>query len=105
MKKYLLILTISILIGATISLSGCKKNEEDPIEQSYELRFSNTSDNPYLVEIDGNSNILSGNTFRNYNLTKGTYAWKVTQQSGYLLFPTIQEGTITMDREREIVFP
>lgn len=71
----------------------------------YTLRFTCTSKNPYLVQIDGNSNVVQGNTYREYYLKKGTYAWKVTQQSGYVFYPTIKEGTITLDQDKEIVFP
>lgn len=89
---------------ALVTFSSCSKDNED-VTPSYKLRFTNTSDNPYLVEVDGSSNVLSGNTFKNYTLGKGTYAWKVTQQSGYVLYPTIQEGTVNLDQDKEIVFP
>lgn len=85
-----------------ISITGCSKLETIP---SYELRFTCISENPYLIEVDGTSNVISGNSFRNYTLEQGTYSWKVTQQSGYLLYPTILEGTVNLDQDREIVFP
>lgn len=102
MKKQLIILTLSIFTLLIVIPTGCKKEETRP---SYELRFSCTSDNPYLVEIDGTSSIISGHSFKDYNLEQGTYPWKVTQQSGYLLIPTVREGTITLDRDKEIIFP
>lgn len=103
--KQLSFLLASFFMIALVSLSSCSKDNEDDATPSYELRFTNISDNPYLVEVDGNSNILSGNTFKNYTLEKGTYAWIVTQQSGYVLYPTVQDGTVNLDQDKEIVFP
>lgn len=105
MKKHLVILTTLFLLGSALSFTSCNKDDDDNQNQSYELRFTNTSDNPYLVEVDGNSNVVSGHTFKNYTLEKGTYAWIVTQQSGYILYPTIQDGTVTLDQNKEIIFP
>jgi hypothetical protein len=104
MKKYLSILLASFFIVTLTTFSSCSKDNEN-VTPSYELRFTNISDNPYLVEVDGSSVILSGNTFKNYTLEEGTYAWKVTQQSGYLLYPTIQDGTVNLNQDKEIVFP
>ncbi len=103
MKKYLSILLASFFMVALVTFSSCSKDED--ATPSYELRFTNTSDNPYLIEVDGSSNTVSGHTFKNYTLEKGTYSWKVTQQSGYVLYPTIQEGTVNLDQDKEIVFP
>lgn len=107
MRKHLLILTASLILGSALTFTGCKKDDDNNqvTLPSYQLRFTNTSDNPYLVEVDGNSNTLSGHSFRNYTLEKGTYAWKVTQQSGYLFYPTIQNGTVTLIQDKEIIFP
>jgi hypothetical protein len=86
--------------GLLFILSSCAK-----MELTHELRFSCTSNNPYLIEIDGHSDIIQGNSFKDYQLEEGTYAWKVTQQSGYLIYPTIKDGVITLDQDREIIFP
>jgi hypothetical protein len=102
MKKLLFILIATFFVSALVSITGCSKEDTAP---SYELRFTCTSDNPYLIEVDGTSSIIQGNTFKNYKLEKGTYAWKVTQQSGYLLVPTVREGTVNLDQDKEIVFP
>ncbi|MBU1369600.1 MAG: hypothetical protein KJ578_04445 [Bacteroidetes bacterium] len=104
MKRYLSIFLVSFFLALSVSFVSCKKDNED-LTPRYELRFTNTSNNPYLIEVDGNSSTILGKTFKNYSLEKGTYAWKISQQSGYLLFPTIQEGTINLDRDKEVVFP
>lgn len=86
----------------TIGFSSCT---EDAITPTYELRFTSTSDNPYLIEVNGSSEVIPGNTYISYFIPQVTYAWKVTQQSGYLLYPTVREGTVTLDEDKEIVFP
>ena len=104
MKKYLSILLASFFMVAMVTFSSCSKDNENATP-SYQLRFTNTSDNPYLIEVNGGSNVLSGNSFKNYTLNKGTYSWKVTQQSGYVLYPTIKDGTVNLDKDKEIIFP
>lgn len=108
MRMYFRALIAAIVVVAFISLSGCNKDEDDnvtPTPTKYELRFTCTSSNPYLIEVAGNSDLIWGGTYNIYKLNKGTYAWKVTQQSGYILYPTIKEGTVNLDQDKEIVFP
>jgi hypothetical protein len=116
MKKTNLInvsfLLVVILSMGIFGLTSCEKDDsfnDDPNSNSstptYELRFTSTSDNPYLIEVDGNSNVIQGNTYKTYYLEKGTYSWKVTQESGYLFYPTVREGTVNLDTDKEIVFP
>ena len=104
MIKTHLIIAISILMLAVVTTAGCKKEDEETTPR-FELRFSNSSDNPYLVEVNGTSSVLDGHTFKDYNLERGTYAWKVTQQSGYVLYPTVKEGTVNLDGDKEVIFP
>ena len=97
-----------ILSVLVLSLSSCTKgdnNDGPSITPKYELRFTCTSNNPYKVEIAGHSDIVPGNSYINYNLKNDTYAWKVTQQSGYVLYPTVKEGTVTLTQDYEIIFP
>ena len=99
MKKYLMYVTSIVLMAALVSLLSCDKKEE------YELRFTCTSSNPYEINVDGNSDIVSGGSFKNYTLEEGTYSWKVEQQSGYIAYPTVKEGTVNLKQDKEIVFP
>ncbi len=101
-KKNLTVLLSAFLLLSCIVLFSCKKEEN---AKKYELRFTSISSNPYLIEVAGNSDIIPGNTYKVYNLEKGTYAWKVTQQSGYILYPTVVDGTVNLDQDKEIIFP
>ncbi len=92
-----LLVFLTVTIGV-IGITGC-------IKQSHEVRFTNLSSNPYMIEIDGRSNVISGNSYKNYYLDRGTYPWQVTQQSGYLLYPTVRSGTISVNKDKQIVFP
>ena len=102
MKKSIRVFISVILVIALGGVFSCSKDEK---VEKYELRFTSTSSNPYLIEVAGNSDIIPGNTYMVYNLEKGTYAWKVTQQSGYVLYPTIVDGTVNLDQDKEILFP
>ncbi len=108
MKKFLIYSMASFLMLAMVSLSGCKKDDPPPTPPptpTFELRFTCTSNNPYLIEVNGNSDIVDGNSYITYTFNKGTYSWKVTQQSGYVFSPTIKDGTVNLDQDIEIVFP
>ncbi|MBO4614846.1 MAG: hypothetical protein J5709_06990 [Bacteroidales bacterium] len=53
------------------------------------IEFVNNSKNPYTVDVSGyGSFIISGNHYANKSYEPGTYSIKVTQNSGYLFYPT-----------------
>ncbi len=88
MKKIkFLALTSALLFG----LGSCYK--APPI---YKLTFNNNTSDTYLIEINNKSDYLEGGYFLDYNLEEGTYNYKYTQQDGYLLYPTIKEGTVKL---------
>jgi len=115
MKKVTKLILVGLLMISVGLLAGCKKDNPSPNgtgggsssngTPTYELRFTCTSDNPYLIEVDGNSDIIQGNSYKTYYLEKGTYSWKVTQQSGYVFYPTVKDGTVNLNADKEIVFP
>ncbi|QQS31132.1 MAG: hypothetical protein IPM47_09520 [Sphingobacteriales bacterium] len=101
MKRIINLLAIGLLF--VLFLNSCGKDED--YLPTFNLRFTNTSSNPYLIEVDGNSNVIQGSTYKDYKLKIGTYAWEVTQQSGYILYPTVLSGTVNLDKDKQIVFP
>lgn len=117
--KILRLLMLSILLLSIASVTSCKKDNPSPKTDNnggnggggssstpvYELRFTCTSNNPYLIEVAGNSDIVQGNSYKVYHLDQGTYSWKVTQQSGYAFYPTVKDGTVNLNTDKEIVFP
>ncbi len=94
------------LLVLSLFITSCEKESDIFLSsRKYELRFTSTSRNPYLIEVNGNSDIIPGNTYKSYKFKKGSYSWRVEQQSGYLLYPTIREGTVNLNEDKEIVFP
>lgn len=98
MRKYIL------MISAVISLGSCIKQYEPEPEPYVDpcttgtIQLINTSDNPYDVFIDGKGiGQQPGNTTWEKTYDKGYHAIKVQQASGYILYPTIKEGSVTLD--------
>lgn len=99
------ILFIFFLSGTTFL--SCSKDDIDTCLTGT-IRFTNTSSNPYDLWVDGNYQFrLSGNTFREIDLTEGQHSANVEQVSGYLIYPTTRETTLNVYgcQEREWVFP
>lgn len=97
MKKVLEIIAVFVLLMG--SLDSCVVN--DPLCIDGHINFNNVNDDPYLVEIscpDLNydwSFTLDGYATETQYVTPGhTYKIKLTQKSGYLLYPSTKEYTI-----------
>lgn len=102
MKKILLILSI-IAISVTV---GCQKDDEGDGINSFTVRFVNNSSNPYYLKIDGSfKDEISGNTYQDFAIDKGSHDWEVTQVSGYALYPTTKDGSFYADQDLTITFP
>lgn len=87
----------SFLLICCISLAtGCSKDEFG----TGSVKFINKSTNPYKLSINGASKgEISGGSSRIFDLDAGTYALKAEQVSGYILYPTVKEGQITVRRD------
>lgn len=80
------------LIFTIALLMGCTKDETGTV------RFKNNSSNPYELFINGESKgEFSGGTWRNFYLDPGVYTLKAEQVSGFVLFPTVKNGQITVE--------
>lgn len=104
MNKVQKILSL-VFICSIILFCSCSK-EDDCLSGT--VRFSNTSDNPYNLFIDGTfQQEIPGNTFIELDLLEGQHSATAEQVSGYLLFPTIRETTLNVFGCQEIgwVFP
>ena len=88
MKK---IVFFFILLSSTLLVScggGCNYGE---------VRFTNTSSNPYNLFLDGTfESEIPGNTFIELNIFEGQHTAQVEQVSGFLLFPTIVTETLNV---------
>lgn len=97
---------IPIILLALMLLFGCKKENIQPnngngsAPTTGTLYFKNNQSDPYIIYLD-NSNIgvlQSGNTSSGYTVTSGiSHAVKAEQYSGYLLYPTVFNGTATLN--------
>lgn len=91
----------------TTLLFSCKKETIDPNNPNGTIQsttgtlyFKNTQSDPYTIYLDGSNVYLlsSGNTSVGHTISSGTtHTLKAEQYSGYALYPTIFNGTATVN--------
>lgn len=104
MKHLQTFLALCLILGA-MTFYSCEK--DDPCLNAT-VRFTNTSSSPYDLKVDGDFiQRLSGNTFTEVELFEGRRNVRLEQVSGFILFPTIVETTMSVFgcQEQELVFP
>jgi hypothetical protein len=85
-----------LLFCGVVLTIGCSKDEFG----SGSVKFINKSANPYNLSINGASKgEISGGSFKVIELDAGTYSLKAEQVSGYILYPTVKDGEITVRRD------
>jgi len=61
------------------------------------VKITNNSTNTYKLSINGASKgELGGKEWRNFYLDTGSYTLKAEQVNGFILFPTVKNGQITV---------
>lgn len=94
---------------AILFFTACEKDKDTkPNCDKGTIRFTNTSNNPYNLSINGQGKgQVSGNSFVEYEVGKGEHSCKAEQASGYLLYPTVRETKVSIFGcdEKEFVFP
>ena len=101
------------LLFIFLTFYSCTKEDAEQIECENQnigyVDINNTSDDLYSVEIDGNFAFsLSGNTFNNdYELSAGSHVIVATQQTGFLLWPTVKTSNLSVQQceHYSVVFP
>lgn len=86
----------SFLFACTfMMIVGCAKDE-----YGYgSVKFVNRSTNPYELSVDGISKgEISGGDSKTIELDAGYHKLKAEQVRGYILYPTIKNGEITVIR-------
>ena len=64
-----------------------------PVTTGY-IQFQNQTDDAYYVEVSGYEPfVLGARKTKTYEFEAGKYYIIVTQKDGYLLWPTVKEGT------------
>lgn len=101
MIKYILILALCL------GLASCEK--ETPQITTGEISFVNSSAHPYSLHLNGalQANIYAGKFYDIKQAPAGSYSYKLTQLSGYILYPTILNGSFTLDpgKKAVVTFP
>lgn len=106
MKTKLLII---VLVGVTaFSFNGCKKKDTTPAAPTTgTVYFKNTQVDPYTIYLDGtNEGVLAaGATSSGYTVTIGvSHTTKASQYSGYILYPTVLNGTATVGGGASVIW-
>lgn len=72
-------------------LAGCSKDDTGTV------RFTNNSTDTYRLFINGESKGEFGSReWKNFYLDAGFYTLKAEQVNGFILFPTVKNGQITV---------
>jgi len=107
MKK-LTILFIAIMVSFV--LSSCDKSTNDVLANLGTIQCTNISSDPYFVSITGPTTktiTVQSKGVQSVSVKAGSYTIDVTQQSGYLIYPTKQsfEGTVLSGKTLVVAFP
>lgn len=106
MKKFILGAALAALL-----LPSCNKDENpepEPAPEMGTIRFTNSSDDPYNVYVDGTSEgTVAGHGIKEVQRKSGSYELKAVQQSGYadtprkvIVYVYVPEG-----EPRDFLFP
>lgn len=95
------LLTIILTIG--LLFAGCTDKDECT---NGTIRFFCTSSNPYICEINGVvKGTVPANSFIDFTVPEGTHSVRATQQSGYILFPTVVTNSVFGCQTTQFTFP
>ena len=101
MKKRFFGLFFVAFLG--VLLMSCSKDNGSPgngggySNTKGTIEFVNTSSNPYTVSVSGfGSFTLLGNHYVEKDYEKGAYIVEVTQQTGYIFYPTEETYHVTV---------
>lgn len=93
-----------IVLGFLLAFASCdKKQDENVDEEICELlnlgyiTVHNSSNNPYTLYVDDlNVGVISGNDYKKQSVSPGIITFKLVQNSGYFIVPTVYETTLTV---------
>jgi hypothetical protein len=100
------IITVCLFFVLAISFNGCSKETVTPTGS---IMLVNNSENPYDVYVNGQLEVdnMPGNSARQLSKPVGSYAVRVVQVSGYLLYATdiTYNGTLEDKDTLVVSFP
>lgn len=80
--------------GSTTFVPECEEEDYGT------LRINNENDDPYEIRLDGEYiGRITGNAVKNFlEVPSGRYNLEATQESGYILYPTVYDGFFDIDQ-------
>ncbi len=100
----------NLILGLLICLFliSCEKETTTTTTAGTIISWVNNSSNPYKIEVNNTLiTSINGGQYYDQSIAPGSYNYKITQLSGYVLYPTILSGAIGINSgEKKIVtFP
>lgn len=100
MKKLLFVLF------AALTVSACDKDSTSTTttDDMAEISWVNNTSHSYLINLNGsNVKYLAGGAYWDQEVNPGSFTFKITQQSGYVLYPTVYNGSVTLSAGQKTV--
>lgn len=105
MKKIFTILAMVLI--ATSFFTSCEKDDyPDGSSTSTTgiISFVNTSKNSYSIYIDDRSyGSIPGGKYKDIIVKVGTHSYKVSQNEGYVMYPTVGTGQCFISPDEKVV--
>jgi hypothetical protein len=99
---------ITLLFATVAILSSCSKDNSttggNSSSNTGTISWVNNSNNPYELRVN-NSYVgsISGLSYYDQEKNAGSYSYKLTQQSGYILYPTVLTGNVNVEKGKKVV--
>jgi hypothetical protein len=95
---------ITLLLATAAILTSCSKENSSTGSNTGTISWVNNSNNPYELRVNNAYVIsISGLSYYDQEKNAGSYSYKLTQQSGYILYPTVVTGNVTAEKGKKIV--
>lgn len=94
MKKLLIIALVAMLF------QSCDKAAQSTTAT---VSTANNTDDPYKLELNASTvGTCYAHQSQTFTKSPGDYSYKLTQMSGYVLYPTTYAGNFTLDAGKDI---
>jgi hypothetical protein len=99
-----------LIIGLLVALlfASCEKENTSTTTAGTIISWVNNTSNPYKIEVDNKQiTTINGGQYYDQSIAPGSYNYKITQLSGYILYPTVYAGPVTIEagQKKVVSFP